>query len=308
MKKSNKNVLKITLVVVAVILAVGAVLVFMKTRVQPPTRLTYVNQYTANIHQAAESIANADERALETEFQRVTNRIRLMQQESLITNEEYTGSVSEFVNAYVPAFRNWCEQRFNQSAWPGETIRFMRSRINEVNRYNAEGGNSIVSGENATKLGEVNKVLNDYDAAWKLQNVAIHKSDDSKTNLAKARRYKQDSHLSKCTALVNMLNNLPSRYQQLHYNHVNALVRGLSMAHFPAKNQVREWADKYKNAKSAVNDYNSVASSLYHTTTSNFNLDSYYNQAKTGFRNKISVWDPENIRKPYEQTFGVRIN
>lgn len=308
MKKSNKNVLKITLIAMAIVLAVGAVLVFMKTRVQPPTRLTYVNQYTANIHQAAESIANADERALETEFQRVTNRIKLMQQESLITNEEYTGSVSEFVNAYVPAFRNWCEQRFNQSAWPGETIRFMRSRINEVNRYNAEGGNSIVSGENATKLGEVSKVLNDYDTAWRLQSVAIRSSSDSKSNLAKASQYKQDNLLSKCTALVNMLNNLPSRYQQLHYNHIDTLVIGLSMSHFQSKTQILEWADKYKNAKNAVNDYNSVASSIYHTSTNDFNLNSYYSQAKNSFRDKISIRDSENVRKSYEQTFGVRIN
>lgn len=308
MKKSNKNVLKITFIALAVILAASAVLVFLKTRVQPPKQLSYVNPYTENIHQASEDIADADEQALETEFQRVTNRVKLMRQENLITEEEYTSSVSEFVNAYVPAFRNWCEQRFNQSVWPSETLRFMRNRINEVKHYNAEGGNSIVSEENTAKLDEVSKVLNDYDAAWKLQRVAIRKSEDSRTNLAKAKRFKQDSHLSKCTALVNMLNNLPSRYQQSHYSHVNTLVRGLSMINFPSKTQVSEWAEKYRNAKSAINDYNSVAASLYHTSKSDFNLESYYIQAKYGFQSKISVWDPESIRRPYEQTFGVRIN
>lgn len=308
MKKSNKNVLKITLIAMAIVLAVGAVLVFLKTRVQPPKQLTYVNPYTEDIHQASKNIANADEQALETEFQRTTNRIKQMRQENLITDEEYTNCISEFVNAYVPAFRSWCEQRFNKSLWPGETIHFMRSRINEVKRYNTESGNSILCEENTAKIDEVSKVLNDYDTAWRLQSVAIRSSSDSKSNLAKASQYKQDNLLSKCTALVNMLNNLPSRYQQLHYNHIDTLVRGLSMSHFQSKTQILEWADKYKNAKNAVNDYNSVASSIYHTSTNDFNLNSYYSQAKNSFRDKISIRDSENVRKSYEQTFGVRIN
>ena len=76
------------------------------------------------------------------------------------------------------------------------------------------------------------------------------------------------------------------------------------MSNFPSANQIDEWAEKYKAAKSAISDYNSVASSLYHTSTSDFNLNSYYYEAKSGFRNKISKWDPVSIRRPYEKTFG----
>lgn len=304
MKKANKNLLKVTLIVLAVLAAVTAVLVFLKSRMEPPQRLTYTNQYTEDIRNEAEQIANADEQALEQSFKLVINRIELMKKENLITDEERNSSIAEFMNAYVPAFCNWCEQRFGQSVWPNATLQFMRGRINEVNRYDAAADYSIVSEENKILLDEVDKVLKDYNEAWRLQSVAIHKSSDSRTNLNKARRFKNDSHLSKCSALVNMLDNLPSRYQQSHFNYVNSLVKGLSMSNFPSANQIDEWAEKYKAAKSAISDYNSVASSLYHTSTSDFNLNSYYYEAKSGFRNKISKWDPVSIRRPYEKTFG----
>ena len=54
MKKAKKNLLKSGLIALAVLLAVSAVLVFLKTRVQPPRRINYINQYVENIHQASE--------------------------------------------------------------------------------------------------------------------------------------------------------------------------------------------------------------------------------------------------------------
>ena len=305
----NKNLLKVSLIVVAVLLAVSAVLIFLRTRVKPPQSLTYTNQYTEDIHRASEQLANVSGQGLEQDFQRVTNRIELLKQEGLITDEEYASSISEYVNAYVPAFRTWCDKQFNQSVWPSETLRFMRKRLDEVKRYNAQAGNnSALSPENVTKLNEVDETLKKYYAAWKLKDARIRKSADSRANLSKANQYKRDAYLSKCTALMNSLNNLPSVYQKTHFNYVNSLVRGLSMDNYNSASQVSDWAAKYKNAKSAITDYNSAASSIYHTPTSNFNIDSYFTQAKNGFRRYISEWDPQSIRGPYEQTFGVTIH
>lgn len=302
MKKAKKNLLKTCLIVLAVLLAVGAVLIFLKTRVQPPRKIAYVNQYTENIHQASERIARADAQGLEQDFQLVINRIELLKREGLISAEESAGSLSEFVNAYVPAFRNWCEQRFNQSVWPEKSLQFMQRRIDEVKRIN------VANSENVAKLNEVDKILKDYRAAWKLQKVAVHSSGDARSNLAKANQFKQDAHLSKCTALVNMLNGLPSLYQRRHSNYVLSLVSSLDMSHYTSENQIGEWATKYKKAKSAVNDYNSVASSLYNTSSNEFNLNDYYRQAKLGFRSKIDSWSDHRVREEYEQTFGVRIS
>ena len=246
MKKAKKNLLKSGLIALAVLLAVSAVLVFLKTRVQPPRRINYINQYVENIHQASEQIAHADERGLEQDFQIIINRIELLKQEELISDEEAAASLSEFVNAYIPAFRNWSEQQFNQPEWPQQTLQLMRRRIDEVRRYN------VASSENVAKLNEVDKILKDYNEAWKLKNAAIRSSRDSRSNLAKANQFKRDAHLSKCTALMNMLDNLPMVYQKSHLNHVSSLVKGLSMNNFQNDYQINEWAAKYKSASLSI--------------------------------------------------------
>ncbi len=294
----------------AVVLAVSAVLVFLKTRVQPPSRLSYTNQYIDNLRHSSEQVGRMDDSNLEREFLGFVDRIDFMKNENLITNEEYIGCFEEFVNAYIPAFRKWCDRQFDQPVWPNKTLQFMRTRINEVRRYNETVGyGPFISDENEAHLNEVDKILKDYNGAWKLSKVSIRSKEDSRKNLAKARQYRQDAYLSKCTALTKMLDNLPSRYQKSHYEYVNSLVKGLDMAHYPSATQVTEWATNYKKAKAAIADYNSAAEdrNLYHTSSSDFNLNTYYQRAKEGFWNKISPWDPYEVRSPYEQTFGVRL-
>ena len=305
MKPSNKNLLKATLIFLAVIIAVTGILVFMKTRVQPPKRITFVNQYTDNIHQESVKLENVTEKELKNDFKLILNRIEMMQRENLITEEERTASINEYLNAYVPAFRTWCEDKFNQSVWSQSNLSFMRQRINEIKRYQSNG-DDIINADNMSKLNEVENILTKYYAAWKLEKISIHNSQESRINLNKAKEYKQDPHLSKCTALMNSLNRLTSRYQQSHYNYVNKLVQKLDMSNYPTKYTMNEWAENYTTAKSAINDYNSVASSLYGVSTDSFDLVEYKRAAKYGFREMISAWDPSDndIRRTYNNIFN----
>ena len=305
MKSSKKNILKATLISLAVIIAVTGVLVFMKTRVQPPKRVAFTNQYTDNIHQESEKLNNVSEKELKDDFKLILNRIEMMRQEDLISEEERRTSLGEYLNAYVPAFRTWCEDKFNQSVWTQSNLSFMRQRINEIKRYQTNG-NEIVNADNMAKLREVEDVLTKYYAAWKLEKISIHNSRESRENLNKAKGYKQDPHLSKCTALMNSLNRLKSKYQQSHYNNVYKLVQQLDMGNYPTKYMLNEWAENYATAKSAINDYNSVASSLYGVSTDNFGLEDYKRSARNGFGGMISAWDPsdESIRRTYNSIFN----
>ena len=305
MKPSNKNILKASLITLAVILAVVGVLIFMKTRVQPPKRIAIVNQYTDNIHQESGKLDNATDKELKNGFNLILNRTEMMKKENLISAEEYTASISEYLNAYVPAFRTWCENKFNQSVWPQADLSFMRQRIKEIKRYQTNG-NEVITADNMAKLNEVDNVLNKYYAAWKLEKISIHNSRESRANLNKAREYKQDPHLSKCTALMNSLNRLPSKYQQSHHYNVNRLVQQLDMSNYPNKYMMNEWAENYTTAKSAINDYNSVASSLYGVSTDSFDLVEYKRAARSGFRDMISSWDPSDndIRRTYNSIFN----
>ena len=308
MKKRKNTLIKVILLVLAVVVCVTGVLIFMKTRVQPPTRIDYINPYTEDIHKESERLENATDADISMGFPLIINRIELMKQENLLTEGEQEECLNEFVNSYIPAFRLWCENQFSQSVWPKETLDFMQQRLNELNHYKTHpDGSALISEENTTRVEEVRKILKDYNEAWTLGRIQIKKASDSRTHLRKANAFKQDPHLSKCTALVNFLNQLPSKYQKSHYNHVKAKVDKLGMTHYPQAEQIHQWAEQYKASKEAIKDYNSVAQSLYRVTQNNFNIDSYYEEAKSGFRSKINCWDPIELRDEYEDTFGSRI-
>jgi len=301
MKTKSNYILKVALIVLFAALAVGGVLFFMKSRVQPPKSLEYVNQYTENIEQETNHIAHANEQSLEQDFQRVINRIDLLRSENLINNDEYKTSLSDFINGYVPSFRDWCEQQFNNNVWPKNTLAFMQKRLNEMRRHR-----SILTEDNKTKLNEVEKVLNDYDKAWKLKKIAITSSAESRTHLHEANQFKQDPHLKNCTELMDMLNRLPETYKNSHYRHVNSLVQKLNIDNY-SKYDVNLWGTRYNEAKSARRDYNNAAPSLYGVETSDFNLDEYYWNAKNGFYDMISVYDRQDIRDSYRDVFGTTI-
>lgn len=303
MKKTNKTILKVALVVLAAVLAVSAVLVFLKTRVQAPQQLTYTNQYAEDIHREAGEIANTSSKELEQSFLSVTDRIELFRQEGLLSNDECDSRLSEYLNDYVPAFRSWCDQQFHQSIWPGQTLAFMRDRIRELTRYSTAG--ATISGDNTTKLQEVTKVLDDYEAAWKLQSVRITNSSISRPNLQKARNYRQDPYLSNCTALMEMLQKLPETYRRSHHAHVSGLVNALRMSNFTNKSQIDEWGRKYQNAQSAVSDYQSAARQLYNASSDDFGMSTRYQEAKSGFARMIDEYDYE--AETYYNIFHVRL-
>lgn len=304
--KKGNILLKISLIVLAIVLAVGAVLVFMKTRIQPPINIVMENQFTENLHQLTYQLQNSSDDLLEADYQLLKERIDIMHRENLISDSERDASHAEFVNEYARVFRIWCDHRFMASVWQNADVQFMRVRIKELQQNATE-----INSENETKLDEVSKVLTDYTEAWKLDKVNIHSSSDSRQYLNKANRYKQDSYLSHCDALMNFLNGLKPKYQSKHYAYVNAMVKKLSNSNYELS-EISMWAGDYKSAKTAVQDYNNAASSLYGVSSNTFNLSNYYESAKTGFKQRIlrmSQWDNGyyTAKSAYRETFNVSI-
>lgn len=306
MKKKNKTPLKICLILVAVLVAVFAVLMFVKTRVQPPKQIVYVNQYTENLQKLTAHLTNVNDARLESHYQLVTERIELMQEENLISQEERDNSYSEFMNEYVPAFKLWCDHKFSASVWEKPDLQFMRARVTELQQ-----NEQLISSENNTKLEEVKKVLTDYDEVWKLGRVNITKSLDSRNYLNKAKIYKQDPVLSHCTAVMNFLETLKSTYQKKHFAYVNNKVKSLKDDNYELS-EIKKWRDDYNAAGTMIQDYNSAASTLYGVASNNFELSKYFGMAKDGFRRRIqtmSKWDEgyNSIRNDYQGVFNVSI-
>lgn len=305
MKKKN-IFLKICLIVLSVVLAVFAVLFFMKTRVQPPKQLTFTNQYTTNTHQLTSQLSNVTDKQLENDFQLLQERIELLRDEDLISDNEKNESFTEFINEYVTVFRPWCDRKFKASVWEETDLHFMRGRVNDLLQ-----NSDVISSENNAKVNEVKKVLDDYNALWNLGTVKITSSYDSKKYLAEAKKYKDDHYLSNCTKVMDFLNGLNSNYQKKHFNHVKSMVNNLTKFNRYELTNLESWNSDYGKAKSAKNDYNNVASSLYGVLSDDFGLYDCFEKAKKGFANRIkeevSKWSNEYYPaiESYEGVFGT---
>lgn len=151
---TNKK--KVSVIITAALLIGCGGLLVIKNLTSPPDRIAFTNQYTENIQQESGNLATVEEHELEWTFQLIQNRIDLLQQEYLITNEEGNACKYEFVNAYVPAFQSWCDKQLNMSVCKPETLNFMQQRIRDLANYD------MISYDNIERLNNLEKRLNDY--------------------------------------------------------------------------------------------------------------------------------------------------
>ena len=97
----NKPI-KIILLVVAILLAVGGVMYYYKTIVSPPGKLMFSNQY---VNAAKKDIANVKSAntdiALDTTFVGITHELDLLLSNSFLSNQERNELLESFAAQYV---------------------------------------------------------------------------------------------------------------------------------------------------------------------------------------------------------------
>lgn len=287
MKESSKTTLKICLLFVGVSLAIVAVLTYMKSRMTPPNKLDYKNQYVFNIQQMSDELSHSNNQQLEESYQLIDSRIQLFASEGFIDSDNQEACITAFSNEYSKAFKTWADSKFHASVWNSGDLSFMRSRIKKLREKGHLDDTSKV------KLSQVEKVLNDYNSAIGICNATVTSSAQSKQLLSKASAYRNNSYLSHCVSLQNKLIDLPTHLQKSHHTYVANTVKKLMPTKYNLT-QIAQWGENYRKARELVEDYNDNAYSLYGVGTDNFDLNDYWHASKYYFKeqlDKLSRWD-----------------
>lgn len=124
----NKSV-KILLLVVAVIIAIGGVLLFMKTIVSPPKDLEFKNQYEIALNQKIDSFKKVGSDNLEREFATLTDLAHRFKAESNIDEKLFDKEYTEIIGVYSPKFAQYCFGQFQKSVWDDTEHKWMEERI-----------------------------------------------------------------------------------------------------------------------------------------------------------------------------------
>ena len=285
----NKSV-KILLLVVAVIIAIGGVLLFMKTIVSPPQDLEFKNQYEIALNQKINNFKKVGSDNLEREFATLTDLAHRFKTESNIDDKLFDKEYTEIIGVYSPKFAQYCFGQFQKSVWDESEHKWMEDRIAQLRKLTIEDGSRKIMDNYAESDGRftiILKTIGKYREAKALSNRTGYSGlGEARSRISKANQYKQDDYLKNNAVLMKALNSLPSRLEASHYATLRAKVNTLA-------NYYSYSADSYDalsdNVVAALKEYKQNAQSVYGESRSLTDLEAdasrYYNAAVEYYKN-----------------------
>ena len=143
----NKSI-KITLLIVAIIAAVGGVMAYYKTIVSPPSHMRFNNQYIAAIKSDIAEVANISTTSeLDSSFVATTHEINFMWKNTLLQNTERNELLESFAVQYIPKFVEDCNGKFAATDWSDIVLKQMSKKITQLHSLKTTDGTYVVGGE-----------------------------------------------------------------------------------------------------------------------------------------------------------------
>lgn len=277
----NKSI-KIILLVVAILLAVGGVMAYYKTIVTPPGKLVFKNQHlVSNKNDISKIKSVSSDLALDTAFTMITHELDFQLANSYITSQERTELLESFATQYVPVYVSACKNKFSKSVWNENELQQMKSRISDLQTLKTTDNKVIIQGNANSSLKEVwNVIANYYDAKRAACASGYNGLQSAKQRIANAKKYATMSPLNNCSNLVSRLNSVAARLEQAHYSYIAGQVERLR----PYYNYSQS---EYDNLALSISDkldeYKKNARRIYGRTSDISSLESragnYYSNA-----------------------------
>ena len=287
----NKTI-KILLLFVGVLLAVGAIMFYVKTIVSPPQDLHFSNQYLNNLKKEVGMLrSNQTPQSVDSLYIVITDELQYQCKEKYIAQQERDEIMKEFAGLYIPLFIKDCDNKFENSVWFESDHKCINERISELKSLTInDGAKKIVEGEVENNLNKISSTINSYYKAKGIAKQTRYSGiNNAKTIIAEARSYAQMAPLSNCIELVNSLNAVAGKIEQSHYNHLVSRVRQVEYYSNWYKSEWNSYKSFAENVLSELNEYknNTNFYGTHHDVNSLIKRrndavnDSYYNYFET---------------------------
>lgn len=224
----RKTIIKSSLLVVAVIISISAILYYKHTVVDPPRQFDFENQHDKTLVRTIKFISSD---SLENRYADCRYLLRRLIDENLIDENIGNKRLEDLAVKYTPLFIKRCNQAFSVSTWdtPAWSHSFMRYRIEELKNLKNSHSSYIIerASDYILQMDSVNNIMSRYDKAWALSEQTFFISiRTTKNSVSQALLYKKDDKLKNCTALVQALDALPNKIKDSHlYKLTNAVNR-----------------------------------------------------------------------------------
>lgn len=218
-----KTSIKILLLLLAIAGAVFGVLYWQKTQVEPPQNPSPDNVNYNQLKEHIAAINNGDD--LDKAFERAYDEFSFLRNENLIDSGMSDEQIRKLTEAYAPQFASNALSKL-QNSWTYDDLKRLINRVKLLSSLTySEGDKVIVDSDVTSKFSIINKVNTDYTKASSVASKTSYSSvDDAKRRISEANRYRSDTYLSHCPALVEKLKGLPAKIGHSHYSKVSAAV------------------------------------------------------------------------------------
>ena len=281
-----KVTVKIFILVLAITLAIGSVMIFAKTRVEPPMAPQQTNQYLNDLSKCYSTLNKGGNSSQEDSVFFVTwNRINIFMNEEKISKKEADGGTDVLLGKYTPLFLKRSFALFKQSVWYESDHKYMLGIIGSLKQIKHSDGSAALKKETKDSLALVENIISRYNQARALsKHTHFSGVANAQSSISQARQFANDSWLSNCTDLVHALNNVRPSIAESHYDYAVSMVEKLSQYRYFSKTYYEETLVPQVDA--VVTEYDNKAFALY---GSKRDVNVLWNRAKS-YYNDASLY------------------
>lgn len=255
--------IKILILLLAVMLTFGGIMIYARTKVEPPVELKEVDQFTIDLAKYNEAILNA--KSLSESYKEYLSalvKIIIYNDENKIQPSITDKSLDNLLACYSPLFLKRCFEKFQQPDWSDSDHTFILECIHELKGIKHTDDKPVLSNATVDSLNMVSKIITDYRQALNVsRRIDFQGTADAQSTIGLAREFAKDKYLSNCRELLNDLNTIRSKIGQSHYEYISSQVEKLSRYRYFSK-------EYYENTlipetDEIVTEYDKKAVSLY---------------------------------------------
>lgn len=283
-----KVTVKIMILVIAITLAIGGVMIYAKTKVEPPIATKSIDQFSKNIDDCLRKFANDNSSLQEDSILATTiNKINIYCKESKMDEKTGDVNIDKLLSRYTPLFLKRSFAKFNQSDWHESDHSYMISVISKLRKIKHTDNSLALQKQTADSLAIIESVISKYRQARAVsRRTRFNGVSNAQATISQARQFANDSYLSHCSDLVSALNNVKPSIAQAHYNYISNMVEKLS--------QYRLYDQYYYDntlvpqVDAAITEYENKAAALYGIRR---NVDDLWARARSYYNDATSYYE-----------------
>lgn len=221
--------IKILILVLCVVIAVGAILFFIKTQLAPPGDIRFDDPYAPSLNSDIAQVSAVAYPKSKDNFVKAYHKIKFMRGEDLLTDEQADELITQVDTAYGRKIVDYAYRIFNTSSWPESELTVVTTNIADLRNDRLSNGDRAITHRMDNSFQEVEGVIEDYRDSWAFaRNTGFRSLEDARIRIGKIDDYLNRPYMSNNTALVAALRNLPSAINNSHYNYLVAKVNSLN--------------------------------------------------------------------------------